>query len=63
MDKCPLKNFAQKWSMISEIVNYNIRQWYFLKERVKCHCQGFSYKNRSAKSKRDLSSGSAKGGE
>lgn len=30
--------------MISEIVNYNIRQWYFFNERVKCHCQGFLYK-------------------
>lgn len=44
MDKCPLKNFAQKGSMISEIVNYNIRQWYFFNERVKCHCQGFLHK-------------------
>lgn len=30
--------------MISEIVSYNIRLWYFFKERVKCHCQGFLYK-------------------
>lgn len=30
--------------MISELINYNIRQWYFFKERVKYHCQGFLYK-------------------
>lgn len=63
MDKCPLKNLAQKWSMISEIVSYNIRLWYFFKERVKCHCQGFLYKMDKQNPKRDLSSGNAKGGE